>query len=89
MNFRRKLLPLSIDDRPSGDALAVAVELDRRDSIDRRERAGVGAPSLSAASSAWVADGVREVGVATRSLPRVKDLLRRGLWALESCSICS
>ena len=76
MNLRRKLLPLSMDVRPSGEVIP---EFDRNDSIDIRARAGVDAPSRRAASSAWVADAVREVGVTTRSLPRVKDLLRRGL----------
>ena len=86
MNLRRKLLPLSKDVRPSGEVIP---EFDRKDSIDIRARAGVDAPSRRAANSAWVADAVREVGVTTRSLLRVKDLLRRGLWVLDSCSICA
>lgn len=86
MNFRRRLFPLSIDVRPSGDVIP---ELDLNDSIDMRARAGVDAPSRRAASSAWVADAVRELRVTTRSLPRVNDLLRRGLWVLESRSICA
>lgn len=93
MNFRRKLFARSTDVRPSGE---VVVEFDFNDSIDMRARVGVDAlsrradaPSRRTANSAWVADAVREVGVTTRSLPRVNDLLRRGRWVLESCSICA
>lgn len=77
-------LAFSIDVFGSGDAITV-VALDLKDSDDTRTRAGVDADSLSDINSAC-GDDVR-VGEDILSLFREKDLLRRGLWALDSASI--